>query len=111
VLTVSRHPLAGGLIDAGLFLQALMLAARHAGLDTCAQASFIDLYPVLRRHLDIPDDQLVVCGLSLGYADGDPPAEQPAHAPRAGRRLRHLLRRRGRPQLRASPARLRTAAA
>jgi len=71
VLTVSRHPLAGGLIDAGLFLQALMLAARHAGLDTCAQASFIDLYPVLRRHLDIPDDQLVVCGLSLGYADGD----------------------------------------
>ncbi|MFD9668865.1 nitroreductase [Rhodococcus sp. NPDC059968] len=69
ILTVSRHPLDGALVDAGLFLQALMLAARGAGLDTCPQASFIDFYPVLRRHLDIPDDQLIVCGLALGYAD------------------------------------------
>ncbi|WP_345606761.1 nitroreductase [Pseudonocardia adelaidensis] len=69
ILTVSRHPLASGLVDAGLFLQALMLLARQAGLDTCAQASFIDFYPVLRRHLDLPDDQIVVCGLALGHAD------------------------------------------
>jgi nitroreductase len=73
ILTVSRHPLASGLVDAGLFLQAVMLAARQAGLDTCAQASFLDLYPVLRRHLRIADDQIVVCGLSLGYADRDHP--------------------------------------
>jgi nitroreductase len=71
ILTVSRHPLAGGLIDAGLFLQALMLLAKQAGLDTCAQASFIDFYPVLRRHLDLPDDQIIVCGIALGYADDD----------------------------------------
>ena len=69
ILTVSRHPLEGALVDAGLFLQALMLAARSIGLDTCPQASFIDFYPVLRRQLDIPDDQLIVCGLALGYAD------------------------------------------
>lgn len=69
ILTVSRHPLAGGLVDAGLFLQALMLLARQEGLDTCPQASFIDFYPVLRRHLDLPDDQIVVCGLALGHAD------------------------------------------
>jgi nitroreductase len=69
IITVSRHPLAGALVDAGLFLQALMLLARQAGLDTCAQASFIDFYPVLRRHLDLPDDQIVVCGLALGHAD------------------------------------------
>lgn len=69
ILTVSEHPLASGLVDAGLFLQALMLAARQAGLDTCPQASFIDFYPVLRRHLKIPDDQITVCGLALGYAD------------------------------------------
>ncbi|MDH6289734.1 nitroreductase [Rhodococcus opacus] len=69
ILTVSRHPLDGALVDAGLFLQALMLAARGAGLDTCPQASFIDFYPILRQHLDIPEDQLIVCGLALGYAD------------------------------------------
>jgi nitroreductase len=69
VLTVSRSPLASALIDAGLFLQALMLLARQAGLDTCPQASFIDFYPVLRQHLKIPDDQIIVCGLALGHAD------------------------------------------
>lgn len=68
-LTVSRNSLGGGLIDAGLFLQSLMLAARASGLDTCTQASFIDFHPVLRRHLSIPDDQVIVCGLSLGFAD------------------------------------------
>jgi nitroreductase len=69
ILTVSRHPLDGALVDAGLFLQALMLAARGAGLDTCPQAAFIDFYPVLRDCLDIPEDQLIVCGLALGHAD------------------------------------------
>jgi nitroreductase len=69
ILTVSRRPLAGALVDAGLFLQALMLAARHAGLDTCPQASFLDFHPVLRQHLAIPDDRIVVCGLALGHAD------------------------------------------
>ncbi|MDQ0381561.1 nitroreductase [Amycolatopsis thermophila] len=69
VLTVSREPREGALVDAGLYLQALMLAARGFGLDTCAQASLIDFYPVLRRHLEVPDDQLIVCGLALGYAD------------------------------------------
>lgn len=69
VLTASREPLAGALVDAGLFLQSLMLAARGAGLDTCPQASLIDFYPVLRERLHIPDDHLIVCGLALGYAD------------------------------------------
>ncbi|WP_229924402.1 nitroreductase [Streptomyces sulfonofaciens] len=69
ILTVSRAPLQGALVDAGLFLQALMLAARGAGLHTCAQASLIDFHPVLRRHLAIADDHVVVCGLALGHAD------------------------------------------
>lgn len=68
-VTVSRHQLDSALIDAGLFLQAAMLAARAAGLDTCPQASFLDYYPVIRSHLEIPDDHRIICGLSLGYAD------------------------------------------
>ena len=73
VLTVSRLPLQGALIDAGLFLQALMLAARGAGLHTCAQASLIDYHPVLRRHVDVPGDHVIVCGVALGYADESHP--------------------------------------
>lgn len=69
ILTVSRAPLRGALVDAGLFLQSLMLAARGAGLHTCAQASFIDFHPVLRRHVAVPGDHVIVCGVALGYAD------------------------------------------
>ncbi|MCZ4519430.1 nitroreductase [Rhodococcus ruber] len=70
ILTVNRHALDGALIDAGLFLQALMIAARAAGLDTCPQASFIDFSPTIRTQLDIDIDQRIVCGLALGHADG-----------------------------------------
>jgi nitroreductase len=70
ILTTDTNQLGSGLIDAGLFLQALMLAARQAGLDTCPQAAFLDFAPVLRRHLHIPDDKTIVCGLALGHADG-----------------------------------------
>jgi nitroreductase len=69
LLTVSRAPQLGALVDAGLFLQALMLAARGSGLHTCAQASLTDFHTVLRRHVTIPDDYIVVCGVALGYAD------------------------------------------
>lgn len=69
ILTVDRRALGGGLIDAGAFLQALVLLARARGLDTCPQASFLDFHPVVRRHLRIPTEQMVVCGLALGYAD------------------------------------------
>lgn len=69
ILTVDRGPLAGALLDAGLFLQGLAIAARAHGLDTCLQASFIDFHPIIRQHLRIPDDRFTVCGVSLGYAD------------------------------------------
>lgn len=69
ILTTSRRPLDGALVDVGQLLQALMLLAREEGLDTCAQASFIDFHHVLRRHLGIGDDEVVVCGVALGHAD------------------------------------------
>ena len=69
VVTVSRQPRQSALVDAGLFLQALMLAARGLGLHTCAQACFIDFAPVLRRHLVIPEDHLIVCAMAVGFAD------------------------------------------
>jgi nitroreductase len=69
VITVSRAPTESALVDAGLFLQALMLAARGLGLHTCAQACFIDFAPVLRRHVVIPEDHLIVCAMAVGHAD------------------------------------------
>ena len=61
----------GSLIDYGGFMQTLMIAARVEGLDTCLQAAFCDYHPILHRMLDIPDSQMIVCGMALGYVDPD----------------------------------------
>ena len=61
----------GQWIDCGIFLDQLMLLAREKGLHTCPQAAFSRYQHVVRRELGIPDDQVVICGLAMGYADPD----------------------------------------
>ena len=71
VFTLDQSLGQGSLIDYGGFLQTLMIAARAEGLDTCVQAAFCEYHPILHRLLDIPDSQMIVCGMALGYADPD----------------------------------------
>jgi nitroreductase len=60
-------------VDLGIFLQSFMLAAKARGLDSCAQGAWNNYWTVTRRVLGVPDDQYIVCGLSLGYADAGAP--------------------------------------
>lgn len=69
IFTLDRRLGQGSLIDYGGFLQTLMIAARAHGLDTCVQAAFCEYHPILHRELGIPDNEMIVCGISLGYAD------------------------------------------
>jgi len=68
VVTLERDLPVGAWLDTGMFLQNLMLAARAFGLDTCPQAAIASAHTVLRRELQIPEAEMVVCGMSLGYA-------------------------------------------
>ena len=52
-----------------MFLQNIMIAARGRGLDTCPQAAFIQFHRVIAEHVGAPENEQVVCGMSLGYAD------------------------------------------
>jgi nitroreductase len=61
----------GSWLDYGMFIQSVMLAARGMGLDTCPQAAIGSAHEVLRRHLPIGEHEVVICGMSLGYADPD----------------------------------------
>ena len=54
-----------------LFLQSIMVAARSFGLDTCPQAALCSRHEILQKRLGIPPEQMVVCGMALGYADPD----------------------------------------
>lgn len=67
--TVDSYLARGNWADAGMHLQTVMLAARGHGLHTCAQAAWISYQEPVFRHLGIPDDQVLVSGMSLGYAD------------------------------------------
>ncbi len=69
MFTIDRCMGRGSLIDYGMFLQSIMVAARARGLDTCAQAAFNAFHTIIAAELGIPDGQMLVCGMSLGYAD------------------------------------------
>lgn len=71
ILTIERDLEQGSWIDLGIFLGNVMTAARGLGLETCAQAAFANFHKILRRHLPIPDQEMVVCGMALGHADPD----------------------------------------
>lgn len=72
--TIDRDLEQGSWLDYGMFLQSVMLAARRFGLDTCPQAAFCDHHDVVRAVLGLPDAEALVCGMSLGFADPDEPA-------------------------------------
>jgi nitroreductase len=57
------------MLDAGLFLQTLALAAHDRGLGTCIMASSVHYADHLRRHGQIPPDRRIVMGVALGYPD------------------------------------------
>lgn len=73
IFTVDKDLDAMAFIDIGILLQTIMLVAKSRGLDTCAQGAWNNYWSVTRRVLGVPDDEYIVCGLSLGYADETAP--------------------------------------
>lgn len=69
MITMDRIMERGSLIDCGMFLENLMVAARARGLDTCPQAAFLEYHRIIAEVVGIPDNEMLVCGMSLGYAD------------------------------------------
>lgn len=71
--TIDRVMSRGGWLDYGMFVQSVMIAARGRGLDTCPQAAFVPFHRIVANALGIPDNQQLVCGMSLGFADPGAP--------------------------------------
>jgi nitroreductase len=81
ICLIDRRLEIGSWIDYGMFLQALATAARGRGLDTCPMAVFAEFPRTIRRLLSLPESDVIVCGMALGYED----PEAPANALRTGR--------------------------
>ena len=69
IFTIDRIMEQGSWLDYGMFLQNIMVAARARGLDTCPQAAFTQYHQVIGQVLGLPDNETVVCGMALGFAD------------------------------------------
>jgi nitroreductase len=59
----------GSLLDYGMFMQNIMVAARARGLHTCPQAAWNGFHSIILPHIGASEGEMMVCGMSLGYAD------------------------------------------
>ena len=76
IFTIDRRLNQGSWVDLGMFLQNIMIAARGRGLHTCPQAAFAPYHRQIRPVLGMADEEVLVCGMALGYEDPSKPENQ-----------------------------------
>ena len=81
MFTLDRVMGRGSLVDYGMFLQTIMVAARGHGLHTCPQAAWNGFAKIILPHIGAGDSEMLVCGMALGYADPNEPVNG-FHTPR-----------------------------
>ncbi|MFM9938890.1 MAG: nitroreductase [Hyphomicrobiaceae bacterium] len=69
IFTIDRDMELGSWLDCGMFVQSVMIAAREFGLETCPQAAFANFHAIIRHRLVIPDGEIVICGMALGFPE------------------------------------------
>ena len=69
MFTIDRIMRQGSWLDFGMFLQSIMVGARGFGLDTCPQAAFTPFHRIIMPAIGAPENEQLVCGMSLGYRD------------------------------------------
>ena len=73
LISLDRRQNTGSYMDLGMFIQNILLAARGQGLHTCAQAAFAWYHQLIREHLPLSDNDILVCGIALGHEDREAP--------------------------------------
>ena len=71
MFTIGRILEKGSWLDYGMFLENIMIAARGHGLDTCPQAAWTPFHRIISDYLRMPENETLICGMSLGYADNE----------------------------------------
>jgi hypothetical protein len=60
-------------MDAGMFLQSVMLLVRSEGMDSCPQIAWAEYHQTVAEVIKPPSTLALACGMSIGYADPDVP--------------------------------------
>ncbi len=85
-VTIDRVMGRGSLVDCGMFLQNIMIAARARRLHTCPQAAWNGFSKIILPIVGAGDEEMLVCGMSLGCAD-ESALVNTFHTPRVGTEL------------------------
>ena len=76
VVTIERAMGKGCFMDLGMAIGTFLIAAEAHGLGACGIGALANHGDLVHRHLRLPEDELVVCGIALGQADPDHPANR-----------------------------------
>ena len=71
MFSMHRNMPHSNILDIGMYLQNIMLMARAMGLHTCPQVAFSQYHKIIRKHLAMKDEEVVLCGMTLGYVEPD----------------------------------------
>ncbi|MGW6332918.1 nitroreductase [Nocardia rhamnosiphila] len=74
VITVDAALGAYGVLDVGVFVGHLLLAAESSGIATIPQAAIATRSPLVREFFDVPETESVLLGISFGWSDEKHPA-------------------------------------
>ena len=70
-ITAESSMVESQMMDVGMFIMSILLLAQERGLATCPQASWQMWAPTIRESLDLDGDEMIMAGISMGYADTD----------------------------------------
>jgi nitroreductase len=57
----------------GMFMQSVALAAIERGVASCMQEAWARVREPLHKHFALAEDEMIYCGMALGYADESAP--------------------------------------
>jgi nitroreductase len=73
-ITIDRRLGPGQWADLGGYIHTLAFLARGYGLDTCPQVLWIRMHKIVGAFLEFPPEQMLFCGMAIGYGDRTYPA-------------------------------------
>lgn len=78
ILTTSNYAKGGtwSLLAIGSLIQSICLSALEFDLGTCVSEQGVSYHEILRKHLDIPEGEIIVISITLGYPDPNNPANK-----------------------------------
>ncbi|MDP1835739.1 MAG: nitroreductase [Chlamydiales bacterium] len=68
IVFIEKNMPVGSWVDAGMFIQNVLLAAQEVGLATCPQAALAEYPDAVREVLQL-DQVDIICGIAMGYED------------------------------------------